>query len=272
MRMDWRRVRAVMGKDVREAFTNPQIVGPLVAVPLVIVVGYPVIYLLALRLTPGAINGLGGFIGGFPRSALPAFALVNTARRAAYVGVVYLFAGFFLLVPVMVSTVIAANSFAGEKERRTLEGLLYTPVSDSELVVAKIGASFVPAVVFTWLCFAIYVAIVTLLATPLMGRIFFPTPNWWALMLLLVPAVSLLVISIVVMVSAKARGFQEANAIGGAIVLPLVGVVAAEIGGLMVLSTQVIVLAATVFALVDAVALRLIVRSFRRSRVASYLS
>jgi len=34
----------------------------------------------------------------------------------------------------------------------------------------------------------------------------------------------------------------------------------------------VIVLAATVFALVDAVALRLIVRSFRRSRVASYLS
>jgi hypothetical protein len=113
--MDWGRVRAVMGKDVREALSNPQIVMPLIVVPLVIVVGYPIIYLLALRLTPGAANGLGGFIADFPRGALPVFALANTARRAAYVGVVYLFAGFFLLVPVMVSTVIAANSFAGEK-------------------------------------------------------------------------------------------------------------------------------------------------------------
>jgi ABC-2 type transport system permease protein len=270
--IDWQRVRAVMGKDVREAFTNAQIVGPLVVVPLVVVIGYPVIYLLALRLTPGAATGLGGFIGDFPRSAVPAFALADSVRRAAYVGVVYLFAGFFLLVPVMVSTVIAANSFAGEKERRTLEGLLYTPVSDGELVVAKIGAAFVPAVAFTWLCFAIYTAIIAVFATPIMGRIFFPTGNWWALMLLLVPATSLLVISIVVMVSAKARGFQEANAIGGAIVLPLVGVVAAEASGLMVLSTGVIVLAAGVFAVLDILLLRVIIRTFHRSRVVSYLS
>ncbi len=270
--MDWGRVRAVMGKDVREALSNPQIVMPLIVVPLVIVVGYPIIYLLALRLTPGAASGLGGFIGDFPRSALPSFALANTARRAAYVGVVYLFAGFFLLVPVMVSTVIAANSLAGEKERRTLEGLLYTPLSDAELVVAKIGSSFLPALGFTWICFAIYTAIIAVFGAPLMGRVFFPTLNWWALMLLLLPATSLLVISIVVMVSAKARGFQEANAIGGAIVLPLIGVVAAQASGLMVLSTTVIVVAAAVFALADVVMLRVIVRSFRRARVVSYLS
>jgi hypothetical protein len=91
-------------------------------------------------------------------------------------------------------------------------------------------------------------------------------------MLLLVPATSLLVISIVVMVSARARGFQEANAIGGAIVLPLIGVVAAQASGLMVLSTAVIALAAAVFALVDVVMLRVIVRSFCRARVVSYLS
>jgi ABC-type Na+ efflux pump permease subunit len=269
--MRWSRARTVAVKDMRETFSTMQLVAPLVVVPIVVVVGYPTVFLLALRLTPGSVEGLQGFLAGFPDSAIPAFALATSAARAAYVAVVYLFAGFFLLVPVMVSTVVAANSFAGEKERRTLEGLLYTPVSDSELVVGKISAAFVPTIVFTWACFAVYTAIVALLGVPVVGRVFFPTANWWALMLLLVPAVSLLVISIVVLVSAKARGFQEANAIGGSVILPVIGMVAAQASGLMVLSTGLVAVTAILFALADVALLCLIVRVFKRSRIVSYL-
>lgn len=267
--MRWDRMWAVTMKDLRETFSTAQLVGPLVVVPLVIVIGYPIAFLEALRTTPGAVDGLSGFIGGFAASALPAG--LTSAGRAAYIAVVYLFAGFFLLIPVMFSTVIAANSFAGEKERRTLEGLLYTPVSDSELVVGKIVASFLPTIVFTWMCYAIYVGIVVWLGNPIVGSAFFPTGNWWALMLLLVPAVSLLVISIVVMVSTKARGFQEANAIGGSVILPVIGLAAAQTSGLMVLSADVIAWTAAGFAVADLVLLYLIVLAFRRSRVVSYL-
>jgi len=269
--MRWSRAWALASKDIRETLTTPQLILPLIMVPLVVVVGYPVIFLVALRITPGAVNGLGDFFTSFPASAVPYFPGLTSAGRAAYIGVVYLFSGFFLLVPVMVSTVIAANSFAGEKERRTLEGLLYTPISDTEMVVGKIAASFLPAIVFTWLCFVIYTIIVDVLATPIIGQIFFPTANWWALMLLFVPAVSLLVISLVVLVSARARGFQEANAIGGSIVLPLIGVVAAQASGLMVLSTTIIAVSSGVFAVFDALMLAIIVKSFRRSRIVSYL-
>jgi ABC-2 type transport system permease protein len=269
--MRWRRAWAVVAKDMRETFSTAQLVFPLVIVPLLIVIGYPTVFLLALRLTPGAMDGLEGFIDGFPASAVPAIAGLTSAGRAAYIGVVYLFAGFFLLVPVMVSTVIAANSFAGEKERRTLEGLLYTPVSDSELVVGKIAAAFLPTIAFTWLCYAIYIVIVTVFGIPVVGQLFFPTANWWALMVLLVPAVSLLVISIVVMVSAKARGFQEANAIGGSVILPVIGLAVAQTSGLMVLSASVIAWTALLFALADTALLYLIVKAFRRSRIVSYL-
>jgi ABC-type Na+ efflux pump permease subunit len=244
---------------------------PLIIVPLVVIIGYPVAFLIAIKVAPDAANGLKDFIAGFPPSAVPAFPGLTAAGRAAYIGVVYLFSGFFLIVPVMVSTVIAANSFAGEKERRTLEGLLYTPLTDAELILGKIAASFLPAVGFAWICFGIYTAIVDVLGTPLVGQIFFPTPNWWALMVLLVPAVSLLVISVVVLVSTKARGFQEANAIGGSIVLPLIGVVAAQASGVMVLSATVIAVVALAFAFLDAALLHLIVHGFRRSRVVSYL-
>jgi ABC-2 type transport system permease protein len=269
--MRWRSAWAVAAKDMRETFSTAQLVFPLVIVPLVVVVGYPTVFLLALRWTPGAMDGLEGFIDGFPPSAIPAITGLTSAGRAAYIGVVYLFAGFFLLVPVMVSTVIAANSFAGEKERRTLEGLLYTPVSDSELVVGKIAAAFLPTIGFTWLCYAIYIAIVAVFGTPVVGQMFFPTASWWALMLLLVPAVSLLVISIVVMVSAKARGFQEANAIGGSVILPVIGLAVAQTSGLMVLSASIIAWTALLFALADVALLYLIVKAFRRSRIVSYL-
>ena len=269
--MRWRRAWTVATKDMRETFSTAQLVVPLVVVPLVVVLGYPSLFLLALRLTPGSVEGLQGFLAGFPDSAIPAIPHLTSAGRAAYVAIVYLFAGFFLLVPVMVSTVVAANSFAGEKERRTLEGLLYTPVSDSELVVGKISAAFVPTIVFTWGCFAVYTAIVDLLGIPVVGQLFFPTASWWVLMLLLVPAVSLLVISIVVLISAKARGFQEANAIGGSVILPVIGLVAAQASGLMVLSSGLIAATALLFALVDAALLYLIVRVFKRSRIVSYL-
>lgn len=270
--MRWDRAWAIATKDMRETFSTAQLVMPLIIVPIVVVIGYPTVFLLALRFTPGAVGGLqNGFIDGFSASAVPNIPGLTSAGRAAYIAVVYLFAGFFMLVPVMVSTVIAANSFAGEKERRTLEGLLYTPVSDSELVVGKIAAAFVPTVVFTWICFALYVVVVAVLGIPVVGQWFFPTSNWWALMALLVPTVSLLVISVVVMVSAKARGFQEANAIGGAIVLPIIGLVAAQATGLMVLSATVVAAAAALFAVLDLVLLNVIVRAFRRSRIVSYL-
>ena len=83
------------------------------------------------------------------------------------------------------------------------------------------------------------------------------------------PAVSLLVISIVVLVSAKARGFQEANAIGGSVILSVIRLVAAQTSGRTVLSAGLIAATALVFALADVVLLHLIVRVFKRNRIVS---
>jgi ABC-type Na+ efflux pump permease subunit len=267
----WSRLWALVSKDLRETFSTAQIVAPLIFVPLVIVIGYPIAFLTSLSLVPDAANGLKDFISGFPPSALAAVPHMTSVGRAAYIGVVYLFAGFFLIIPTMVSTVTAANSFAGEKERRTLEGLLYTPLTDAELVLGKILACFLPAVAFAWICFGMYSVIANVLGGPLVGEMFFPTGNWWALMILLVPAVSLMMVSVVVLISAKARGFQEANAIGGAITIPVIGVVAAQATGVMVLSAPVIAAIAVGIAVVDIVLLWVIIGAFRRTKVVSYL-
>ena len=53
----------------------------------------------------------------------------------------------------MVSAVLAADAFAGEKERRTLEGLLHLPISDRDLFLAKLLAAFLPAIAVSWVGF-----------------------------------------------------------------------------------------------------------------------
>ena len=60
--------------------------------------------------------------------------------------------GMFLLMPVFVPILISSQSVAGEKERRTLEPLLASPVTAAELVLGKSLASVVPAVAITWMC------------------------------------------------------------------------------------------------------------------------
>ena len=57
----------------------------------------------------------------------------------------YFLAPLFLIIPLMVAAIVGAESFVGEKERHTLEGLLYTPATDLELYAGKVLAGAVPA-------------------------------------------------------------------------------------------------------------------------------
>ena len=63
----------------------------------------------------------------------------------------YLLSPLLLVIPLMVSAVLAADAFAGEKERRTLEGLLLLPIADRDLFLAKVLSAYVPALVITWI-------------------------------------------------------------------------------------------------------------------------
>jgi ABC-2 type transport system permease protein len=49
---------------------------------------------------------------------------------------------FFLLFPGIVAATVAADAFAGEQERKTLETLLATPLSDRGILFGKAAAAF----------------------------------------------------------------------------------------------------------------------------------
>jgi hypothetical protein len=69
-----------------------------------------------------------------------------------------------LMVSVLVPAILSAYSVIGEREQGTLEPVLTTPVSRTELLTGKAAAVFMPAVVLGYLIFGVFIAITQLAA------------------------------------------------------------------------------------------------------------
>jgi len=181
----------------------------------------------------------------------------------------YLLSPLLLVIPLMLSAVLAADAFAGEKERRTLEVVLHLPISDRDLFVAKVLTALIPAIAITWIGAAIYSFICNLVAWPATHHAFLPFSQFLVMILWIAPAVALLALGLLVIVSSRARTTQEANQLGGAVILPLIFVAAAQASALMLLPVAgVLVVGAFIWAL----ALGLLwvnARRFTRDRLAA---
>jgi ABC-type Na+ efflux pump permease subunit len=184
---------------------------------------------------------------------------------------VYLMAPLYLILPLMTAIAIASDSFAGEKERKTLEALLYTPTTDWELFLGKLPSAWLPALGIAWGGFLIYSVTTNLAAWPIMGRLFFPTTMWVILAVWVAPAVAGLGLGTAVLISSRARTFQEAYQLGAVVVLPVVALLVSQLSGVMVLSAWLAVLLGLVFWTIDAALLWLGRRYFRRSKLATQM-
>jgi ABC-type Na+ efflux pump permease subunit len=183
----------------------------------------------------------------------------------------YLFAPLFLILPLMVSSVIAADSFAGEKERKTLEALLYTPTSDRELLLAKLLAAWMPAVAIALLSFGVYALLINLLSWPVMGRIFFPNTMWVVLVLWVAPATAAMGLGATVLVSGRVSTFQEAYQLGGFVVVPIVALMLSQVTGLLFLSVGLVIGLGLIFWCVALLLIWLGSRALRRDVLATRL-
>lgn len=269
--ISWRRVWAVMRKDWLEASRNKEVLTALIVVPLVFAVVLPlaVVLLGNSGLVTSTVTGMQGFLDNLPPGLVPAH---HTAEQTmVYAVIVYFMAPFFLLIPVMAASITASSSLVGEKERRTIEGLLYTPLSNRELILAKVLGSLVPAVLLAWAAFGAYVLIVTVFGAPVMGGMFFPTWTWWVLIVLLAPLVGFLATSLIVAVSGRSATMQGAQGTAMFVLFPVLALIVGQATGLMVFDVAVALIAAGVLAVIDLAALLLVVSRFHRERIVTRL-
>jgi len=243
--MNWRAIRAIIAKDLRQVRQNRLVWLPMVIVPAILQVVVPLATVMLPALAgPSEFEGedMTALYRALPADLAALMASLSGVQQWVYMSANYLFAPLFLVVPLMIASILAADSFAGEKERRTLESLLYTPTTDEELFVAKVLGAMVPSQVIGLASFVVYGLTVNLAGQRIMGRVFFPATMWWPLVLWLGPAMALLGLGATVLISSKVSTFMQAQQIGGLLVLPLVGLMIAQMSGVLFMSPTLILI------------------------------
>ena len=183
----------------------------------------------------------------------------------------FLLAPLFLIMPLIFSSVVGADSFVGERERKTLEALLYSPTTDVELFLGKVLASVLPAILLSWLTYLVYIIMVNVGSYDLFGRIWFPLPTWWPMMFWLTPAFAVLGISATVMISARVKTFMEAYQLSASLVVLVLALVIGQVTGVLILGVGTVLLIGSLIWIVDAILIYISVRNFKRSRLIAQL-
>ena len=269
--MNWSAMHAIVSKDMKVVFQNKGVSIPLIAAPLVILVAFPaIVFFMGPMLGGMAATDSGNTIVGLA-AGLPGLAGYDGSQMVVVYLLVYMMAALYLLLPTIVAIGFAADSFAGEKERKTLEALLYTPTTDWELLLGKLLSAWLPALGVAWGGFLLYSVMANLAARPVMGRLFFPTTMWVILAVWVAPAVAGLGVGTMVLISSRAQTYQEAYQLGGMVAVLIVGLLILQVAGVMVFSTWLVALLGLLFWAIDAALLGFARRGFRRTKLATQM-
>ena len=249
--------RAVIEKDIKIVVSNKRVFPVLLIVPLILTVILPSVFILTVYFIP---DGLEDFMPML--EMLPEVLLTGDVRQDVINLIVSrILPNFFLLIPIMAATVMAASSFAGEKEKRTLETLLCCPLSIKQIFQAKILASFVMSMIVSFSSFAVMTAAVQTEVYLISGSFVPYGVSWLVTMLLFSPAVSLAAVSLIVQSSAKAKTADEAQQRAVFLIIPVIALIAGQFTGLISAGT---VFYAVLGVLSALAALALLNRSFRK--------
>lgn len=263
----WRAIWTVVWKDWTVVRRSPMVLLPMILVPILLQIVLPVGIGLAALYAPDQFSAdpdMQRILSSLPAEVIGGYGDISVNGQMMILTLVYLFAPMYLIVPMMVSSVIAADSFVGERERKTLEALLYTPLSDNDLLLAKTLTAWLAAMAVSVVSFALYSVAVNAVGYQVVGRLFFPNGLWLALVLWVVPAVAGMGLAATVLISSRVNTFQEAYQAGGIIVVPIIGLVLGQLAGVIFLSfTFAIALGALIW-LLDALMLWYGRRNFRR--------
>jgi ABC-2 type transport system permease protein len=233
------RIQALLAKEIADLRKNPAVFAPAVLTGFISILLPFFVAILVPYLAGERLSDSSDF-----KVALEVYKNQPSLRDLDPEGAVqaWIFQQFLVLLvltPVAGSMSLAAYTVIGEKQARTLEPLLATPITTFELLSAKVLGSLLPALVLSVLCFATYIAGVVLLARPWVFTALL-TPHSLGVVFLLGPLATLAALQLAVCVSSRVNDARSAQQIGALIILPIAGLLIALLTGSVVLTGSVI--------------------------------
>ncbi|HZY93049.1 MAG TPA: ABC transporter permease subunit [Thermoplasmata archaeon] len=192
--MNLRKAWTIARKDFAVFWQKKSILATLLAFPLGVGVGLPVVLLFVSR-----------------RQSLSFASLLPLTDSFAF---------FFMVSTAAVATSLGSYAIVGEKAEKSLEPLLAAPISDSDLLLGKVLAAFLPTVGSTLLGATVFMGVVDAISFPQLHSLWYPNWSIAALLLVATPLACLFCVEVDVLVSSRASDVRTAQQLGGLMALP----------------------------------------------------
>lgn len=231
--LQWAHIRTVARTDLKQLAQARDYWIPMLILGGIFFVFVPTVLLFTITALGdvNAVSQLSQALEVLPQKAQDSLRGDSEKGRAAYALAVYLFAPVAVVVPITISTAVGAATIVGERERGTGEFLAHSPAGIREIFLGKLAASLLPGYLTTIVGFGIYSLIVNTIVGPDVGGWFFPTRQWWVLMLWVVPPFLALTLSLVLRLSAKVKSTAAAQQASALVSLPLIMVAYSQATG-----------------------------------------
>ena len=194
----------VTQKDLSIFKKNKYVLYSLVAMPVIMGVVLPIIFIFALD------------------AEIASPQVTHAMALAAANQIVSIATMYLVLIASILPSIIASYSFVGEKIEKSLEPLLATPTTDGELLLGKSLASFIPCIAVTFLGAAISAPIIDYWSYTRLGLILIPNLYWVLVIGLIAPLSCIMSVEANIIVSSRVNDIRAAQQLGGLVVLPLV--------------------------------------------------
>ncbi len=187
-----RNALVITRREVTDSFRDWRIMAPI----LILTLGFPALSQFGANLMLNFVTQYGAELIG--ERTIPFLLMI---------------VGFF---PISLSLVIALEMFVGEKERRSLEPLLATPLTNLELYIGKTLAAMIPPLAASYVGMGIYLG--SLLFGELAWR---PQPMLIVQIILLTTAQALVMVTGAVVISSQTTSTRAANLLASFIIVPV---------------------------------------------------
>ena len=237
MNLSWRRIRAILVKELREYGRNRSLVAAMALYPLI----FTVQPLIAIFVAPSA-------------------AAASLSGRHELT--------FMLGIPILVPAALAAFAVAGERQQETLEPVLETPITREEFLLGKALAVFLPSLFIAYVVFAVFIAVVEVFAKPGIAPALIGTDDV-IVQVIFTPLLAAWSIWVGIAVSTRSNDVRVAQQLSVLSSLPLILVTIALSFNVIEPSFELVVFLGALLLVADVIGWRLIAPLFNRERLIS---
>ena len=237
------RIAALLRKELTELRKNPSVFVPAILTGLLSILLPFFVAVIVPAVTGERLSDSSDFkvAAEMYRSQPGTRALDPEAAIQAWIFQQFLI--LLVLTPVASSMSVAAYSVVGEKQARTLEPLLATPLTTFELLAAKVLGSLLPALALTVASFLVNLAGTAIFARPGVFTILFAQRSL-LIVFLIGPLAALAALQLAVCTSSRVNDARSAQQLAALIILPIGGLLIAQVTGSVVLTGPIILLIA----------------------------